>query len=445
MNPSTPDWSARAQQSQPTPSHDHAQCTLIRGARVLDPASGLDQVADVRIDQGMIQAIGPDLAAGEAQIINADGHWLIPGIVDLCARLREPGQSHKATMASEIPAALSGGITHLLLPPDTSPVIDTPAMVMRVQRIASSAGALDLRIVGALTKNLDGESLAELSALKQAGVVGISNAWAPMANTRMVRRALDYARGLGLTVHVQAQDPALAAGGCAHEGAVATRLGLTPIPVAAEVAALRFWLSMIEDTGARVHFGRLSTARGVEIIEWAQRHDLPVSADVAAHQLHLIDEDIDGFDAQCHVLPPLRGREDRAALREALRRGVITAVCSDHQPHEPDAKINPFALTAPGISALETLLPLTLALVDEGVLDPLTAVARLTCDPARIAGLDAGHLRIGSPANLVLVKTGHPWTLRRAQMASAGRNTPFAERSFASRAIGTWCAGQRVA
>ncbi len=438
------EWSADAQRRTAHSSTAPASRMLIRNARVLDPASGLDQVADVAIEQDRIAAIGSGLSADADRSIDADGAWLIPGIVDLCARLREPGETHKATFASEMPAAFAGGITQVLIPPDTQPVLDTPAMVIRAQRIAQNAGPLDVRILGALTRELAGEALAELSALRHAGAVGASNGRAQITDSRIARRALEYAKGLDLPVHIFAQDAALSSGGCAHEGPVATRLGLTPVPVAAEVAALRFWISLIEDTGARVHFCRLSTARGAELIEAARSRGLAVSADVAAHQLHLTDIDVDGFDALCHVQPPLRSAEDRAALRAAVRSDVISAICSDHQPHEADAKINPFPMTEPGISALETLLPLTLALMHDGLLEPLDAVARLTHGPAAIAGIDSGRIAVGGLADLALVDPATPWVLRSDRLLSAGRNTPFAGHTLRGRVLRTYRAGIEV-
>lgn len=421
---------------------------LIRGARVLDPASGFDRVAQVLIDDGRIQAIdGKATTRSAAREIDARGLWLIPGLVDLCARFREPGQTHKASFASETAAAQAGGIAHVLVPPDTTPVIDTPAMLIRLQRIAQQRGGLGVHALGALTKQLGGEALAELSALRNAGAVGVSNAYAAVPDSRIARRALEYARGLDLPVHVFAQDAALVAGGCAHEGPVATRLGLNPIPAAAEVAALRFWISLVEDTGARVHFCRLSTARGVRLIESARAQKLPVSADVAAHQLHLTDIDVDGFNAQCHVWPPLRSAEDRDALRAGVAGGVIGAICSDHQPHEADAKVNPYPLTEPGVSALETLLPLTLALVHERLLTPLEAIGRVTSGPAAIAGPAlgaAGRLEVGQPADLALVDPDQAWVLHADRMHSAGRNSPFLGRTLRGRVVRMLHAGIEV-
>lgn len=418
---------------------------LIAGARILDPASGFDAEGFLGIRDGRIIHIGKTKPKFKyEETLNARGQWLMPGIVDLAVRFREPGQTAKASIASETRAAQASGVTTVVLPPDTQPVIDTPGMVDRIRGKALAAGGLDLRMLGALTQGLAGEALAEMSALKQAGCVGVSNSHHGLRDSLMGRRALEYAQGLGLTVHVFAQNPALANGGCAHEGPVATRLGLPPIPVAAEVSAIRFWISLVEDTGARVHFGRLSTARGAEMIETAQKRKLPVTADVAAHQLFLTDLDVDGFNAMAHVIPPLRSSADRDGLRSALKRGVIGAVCSDHQPHEADAKTNPFPLTEPGISALESLLPLTLRLVQEKLLSPLTAAARLSHGPATILGIPAGALAVGASADVVLFDPEARWTLDAAQWLSAGRNTPFHGQTFTGRTTRTLYRGETV-
>jgi len=408
---------------------------LLANGRILDPASGFDGDGFLAIRDGVIESCGATRPEGSFdETIDARGRWVMPGIVDLAARFREPGASHKATFASETRAAQAAGITAVTIPPDTQPPIATPAIVDRIRGIAGRVGGLDVYPLGALTQNLAGESLAEMSALKQAGCVGVSNAAAGLRDSLVGRRALDYAQGLGLTVHVFAQNPALANRGCAHEGPVATRLGLPPIPVAAEVSAIRFWISLVEDTGAAVHFGRLSTARGVEMVGSARRLGLPVTADVAAHQLFLTAEDVAGFNALCHVMPPLRSAEDRDALRAGVRDGIVGAVCSDHQPHEADAKINPFPLTEPGISGLETLLPLTLQLVADGVLTPLQMAERLALGPARILGVAAGVLARGERANVVVVDPADAFDLSPETWRSAGRNTPFLGRRMPGRA-----------
>ncbi|MBL6751072.1 MAG: dihydroorotase [Nevskia sp.] len=418
------------------PNGEARPSVLIRNVRILDPAAGADGVGCVGLRAGTIdfRGVRPPRAAYD-ETVDGKGLWLMPGAVDLCARMREPGHVHKATMQSESAAAAAAGIAAVCVPPDTRPVIDNAAVVNRVNRIAKAAGGTYVYMLGALTRGLEGQALSEMSALKQAGCVGVSNGLAPMANPLIARRALEYASSLGLTVHVVPLEASLANGGCAHEGAVATKLGLAPIPVAAEAMAMRQWISLVEDTGARVHFGRLSSARGVALLESALARGLPVSADVAAHQLFLTDADIDGFDAMAHVLPPLREAADRDALRAAVASGVIAAICSDHQPHEADAKIDPFPLTEPGISALETLLPLGLRLVHEKLLTPLQLAARLAQAPAAILGIRSGALQAGAAADLVLVDPQLRWRLDPAALLSRGRNTPFAGAAFSGRAL----------
>lgn len=416
---------------------------LIREARILDPSDGYDAVGFLGIRDGRI--VYRDTQPPHesfAEVLEARGKWLMPGAVDLCARLREPGATHKATMKSESPVALRSGITALCMPPDTLPVVDTPALVNRINRIAKAARGAHVYVLGALTQGLLGQALAEMSALKQAGCVGVSNANVPLASTLMARRALEYASSLDLTVHVQALDAALAHDGCAHEGAVATRLGLPGIPVAAETLAIRQWLSLVEDTGARVHFCRIASQRAVGLLESAKARKLPVTADVAAHHLFLTEADLEGFNADCHVIPPLRAESDRLALRDGLASGIIDAVCSDHQPHETDAKVNPFPLTEPGISALETLLPLVFTLVGEGLLSPLAAAERLSMAPAAILGIQAGTLALQAPADWVLVDPRREWRLRRADLQSAGRNTPFDGWSLTGGAVEVGRAGR---
>ena len=417
--------------------------TLISNVRILDPVSGFDGPGHVLIDGGKIGAVlaaDAPLDMAVDQHIDAAGGWLVPGAVDLAARFREPGHTAKADFASETRAAFAGGITRFALPPDTHPVLDTPAMIVRVLRISKAARSPWVMPLGALTQGLAGTALAEMSALKTAGCVGLSQAMAPLDDPLLARRALEYAQGLGMTVHIQPLDARIANGGCAHEGATATRLGLSPIPVAAEVAAMRFWISLVEDTGARLHFGRLSTARGAELVATAQARDLPISADVAAHQLFLTDAALDGFDPAAHLMPPLRSEADRLALREAVKAGVIEAICSDHQPHEADAKRNPFPLTAAGASGLELLWPLTLKWMTEDGVEPLTAVQRVTSTPARRLGLNPLGISAGQPADLALIRP-ETWTLDPKQLLSRGRNTPLAGMIFTHRVAACWHLG----
>ena len=412
---------------------------LIKNARLLDPSAGTDSIGCLGLRDGLIDFLGRRAPKADyEETIDGKGLWLMPGVIDLCARLREPGATQKGTMRSEANAALAAGVTALCIPPDTKPVIDNAAVVNRVNRIAKSAAGAYVYMLGALTKGLDGEALAEISALKAAGCLGVSNALNPVANALVARRALEYAASLGMTVHVVPLDTALANNGCAHEGEVATRLGLPAIPVAAEAVAMRQWISLVEDTGARVHFGRLSSARGVSLLASARERGLPVTADVAAHQLFLTEADIEGFNAMAHVIPPLRTSADRDALRAAVQSGLIDAICSDHQPHESDAKTNPFALTEAGVSSVETLLPLSLQLVHEGLLTPLQAAQRLALGPARVLGLAHGALTVGAKADLTLLDPELSWTFTASGMLSLGRNSPFIGRVFRGRAVGVW-------
>ena len=425
-------------------SHSASESLLIANARLLDPSDGFDAIGYLGIRGDRIVYRDSKAPADVfAQTLDAKGKWLMPGIIDLCTRLREPGATQKATLRSETAAAAAAGITTVCLPPDTKPVIDHPSVLDRIRGIVHAAGAgVHVLPLGALTQGLAGEVLAEMSALRDAGCVGMSQGLAPIADWRVARRALEYAAGLGLTVHVVPLDPHLGAGGCAHEGAVATRLGLASVPVAAEVAAIRSWISMVEDTGARVHFGRLSSARAVELMESARSRKLPVTADVAAHQLFLTDTAIAEFNAICHVVPVLREARDRDALREGIRSGIIDAICSDHQPHEADAKINPFPWTDPGISGLDTLLPLSLRLVHEDLLSPLALAERLACGPARILGLSAAALLPGSVADLVLVDSACAWRADIENWRSAGRNSPYFGAEFVGRAAAAIVAGR---
>ncbi len=416
----------------------------IRGGRLIDPAHGVDALLDVFIAEGRIVGLGrPPAGFTAAREIDARDRMVCPGLIDLCARLREPGQEHKATIASETRAAAAAGITTLVCPPDTDPVIDEPAVVEFIRRRVKAAGHSRVLTLGALTHRLRGERLAEMAALKDAGCVGVSDGGRPLVNTLVLRRALEYAATFDLTVFLTPLDPWLGHG-IAHDGQVATRMGLSSIPVAAETGALARDLELVRDLGVRVHFGRLSSARAVELVARAQAEGLPVTADVAVHHLHLSEIDLAGFDSQCHVRPPLRGVRDKDALRAGLASGVLGAICSDHQPHEPDAKQAPFGDTEPGISGLDTLLALSLRLVQDGAF-PLTAVIeRLTWGPARILGLDSGHLGVGARADVCVFDPGAHWLATADTLRSRGQNSPFIGWELHGRVTHTLLEGRMV-
>ena len=397
----------------------------ILGARVIDPASGLDQVSDLFLDAGKLLAFdqAPDGFIAD-QTIAAQGLIAAPGLVDLSVALREPGYSRKGSIASETLAAAAGGVTSLCCPPQTRPVLDTPAVTELILDRAREGGHAKVYPVGALSKGLAGEQLAELVALRDAGCVAFGNGLVNFANNRVLCRALEYAATFNLTVIFHSQDADLTGDGLAHEGPTASFLGLSGIPETAETVALSRHLLLVEQTGVRAHFSQLSSARGAEMIAAAQARGLPVTADVALYQLLLTDDALRDFSSLYHVQPPLRTRKDRDGLREAVKSGVIHAIASHHQPHEPDAKLAPFAATEPGISSVELLLPLALKLVEEGLLDLPTMLARLSCGPASALRLPAGRLAVGAPADLLLFNPKEQ-TLAGEQWFSKGRNCPF--------------------
>ncbi len=398
----------------------------IIGGRVIEPDHRRETLQDVHIAEGKIIALGKAPEGFDSKrTIDASGCVVSPGLVDLAVHLREPGAEHKSTIVSETRAAACNGITTLSCPPHTQPVIDTPAVAELLQQRSESSGMSRILPLAALTQGLKGEHLAEMADMKEAGCVGVSNALHPISNTRVLRNALDYAASCGMTVFVYAQDAWLGRGGCAHEGPVSTRLGLPSIPASSETIDVARHLLLVEETGVRVHFCRLSTAHAVDMLREAQAKGLPVTADVSAHQLYLTEMDIAGYQTQCHVYPPLRSQRDRDGLRQGVRDGTISAICSDHQPHEPDAKLAPFANTEPGISALDTLLPLSLRVGKELDMSVPEILARLTSQPAKILGNACGCLKIGSPADICIFDPHLEWTLTPESMYCHRYNTPF--------------------
>ena len=397
----------------------------IKNGHVIDPANSIDAVQDVYIENGKILALGkaPEGFTAQQQI-DAKGQIVCPGFVDLCARLREPGYEHKGNIATETRAAAKAGVTSLCCPPDSNPVVDTPGMVEHIQERAQEVGMAKVLVLGALTQGLAGKQLSEMYALKNAGCVGVSNAYHGV-NQQVMRRAMEYAVSADLTVFINAEDPLLSAGGCAHEGQVSVRLGLPGIPETAETVPVARELQLVELTGARAHFCHLSSAKAVQMVARAQHDGLPVSADVSIYHLFLTEMDIGYFDSNCRVKPPLRTQRDMEALRDALNKDSISAICSDHQPHDVDAKLAPFPSSEPGISSIETLLPLTLRLVDSGLISMSDAIACITSKPANILGIDAGRLSVGNVADICIFNPEHDWSLTRDRITSFGKNSPF--------------------
>jgi len=412
----------------------------IRNARVVDPASGRDGVGDVYVADGKIAE-----EFGKAdRVIDAKGLVLAPGFVDLAARLREPGFEYKATLESELDAALAGGVTSLACPPDTDPPLDEPGLVDMLRRRAKSLARARVYPVGALTLKLEGTALTEMAQLAEAGCVAFSQGNVPIADTQMLWRALQYAATFGFPVWLRAEDAWLAKGGVSHDGEVATRLGLPGIPAFAETIALSTILELVRATGARVHVCRLSSAGAVELMRRAKEEKLPVSCDVAIHHVHLCDMDLGYFDSHCRLEPPLRSQRDRDALSRGLADGVIDCLCSDHTPVDEDGKHMPFAQAEPGATGLELLLPLTLKWGQARGLGLAATLARITSEPARILGVASGRLAAGAPGDVVIFDPAAPFEVAPEALKSQGKNTPFLGYELAGRARYTIVAGNVV-
>jgi dihydroorotase len=401
---------------------------IIKNGHLIDPANNIDQVVDIHIMDGKVAAIrdaNSTTNTENTQLIDASGLTVIPGIVDCCARLREPGQEHKASIDSETVAACKAGITTLCCPPDTEPVIDEPAVVELINQKTALSAHSKVVTLGALTAGLRGEYLSEIAALQQAGCVGLSNARQPIQSSLVLKRAFAYAATFDMQVFIEPDEFSLSVGGCAHEGKIATRLGLKGIPVSAETIAIARALELVAETGVSAHIGRLSSAHGVELIARAKNEQLAITADVSAHQLHLTEQDISSFNSSCHVIPPLRAQRDQDALRQAVIDGTIDAICSDHQPHDIDAKQAPYASTEAGISSLETLLPLSLRLSQHTAIPVSEIISRITCQPAAILGIESGDLAVGARADLCLFDANEDWQLTEDMINSRGKNSPF--------------------
>jgi dihydroorotase len=417
----------------------------IRHGRLIDPRNGIDAVCDLYIAAGRIVGIGdapPDFHPN--QTMDATGLVVCPGLVDLSVRLREPGFEYKATLESELKAATAGGVTSLACPPDTDPPLDEPGLVEMLKHRARQLNLAHVYPLGALTRRLEGRQLTEMNQLMEAGCVGFSHADAPLTDTQVLRRALQYAATFGFTVWLRPEDAWLAQGGVAHDGEVAARLGLAGIPSSAETIALATILMLVEDTGARVHLCRLSTRDGVEMVRQAKTRGLPVSCDVAAHHLHLTEFDIGYFETLCHLRPPLRTQRDRDALCVGVADGVVDAICSDHTPVDDDAKLAPFAESEAGATGLELLLSLTLKWALENGVTLGDALARITWQPAHLLGIDAGHLSIGAVADLCLFDPEQYWKVEPGTLISQGKNTPFLGLELPGKVRYTLVSGQIV-
>lgn len=405
---------------------------LIKGGRVIDPASKLDRTCDVAIAAGRIVSIGDAGSFSAAKVVDASGCLVVPGLVDLAARLREPGHEHEGMLESEMAAAVAGGVTSLVCPPDTDPVLDEPGLVEMLRFRAEKLHQARVFPLGALTRNLEGEILTEMVELTEAGCVGFSQAEVPISNTQVLQRAFQYASTFGYAVWLRPQELHLGRG-VAASGPLATRLGLPGVPVAAETIALHTIFELVKATGARVHLCRLSSADGVELVRQAKQQKLPVTCDVSINSLHLTDHDIGYFDSRARLNPPLRQQRDRDALRAALADGTIDVLVSDHTPVDEDAKTLPFGEAEPGATGLELLLPLALQWGEESKGGLLRALSAVTSGPAKVLGsalgtlqASVGQLASGGVADVCVFDPKAEWTVTPGRLRSQGKHTPFA-------------------
>src|SRR5688572_9099703 len=417
---------------------------LLRGGRLIDPASGADRAADLLVEDGLVTRIAPGQRppSSEVRVVELDGKLVLPGFIDLHVHLREPGQEYKEDIASGTRAAVAGGFTAVCCMPNTSPPNDCRAVTALITRRAREAGICHVLPVGAISKGLAGVELAEIGELRDAGCVAVSDDGRPVMSSGLMRRALEYAATFGLPVVQHAEDLGLSAGGVMNEGEVATRAGLRGQPASAESVMVARDLELVAHTGGRYHVAHLSTARSAALVRDAKRRGLPVTCEVTPHHLTLTDAACAHYDTHAKCAPPLRTAADLAALKEALADGTIDAVATDHAPHSPVEKELEFDNAAFGMTGLETALPLLLRLVAEKVIELPRAVELLTSSPARCFGLPAGKLAEGMPADLTVVDPDRRWRVEATR--SKSRNTPFWGQEMVGRAVLTVVAGRVV-
>ena len=422
---------------------------LIQNGRVIDPASGLDKVCNIALAAGRIVSIGDEPKDFTPnRVIDASGCYVLPGLVDLAARLREPGHEHEGMLESEMGAAVAGGVTSLVCPPDTDPVLDEPGLVEMLKFRAEKLHKARLFPLGALTRSLEGEVLTEMAELTESGCVGFSQADVALKSTQVLQRALQYAATFGHTVWLRPQELYLG-GGVAASGPLATRLGLSGIPVAAETIALHTIFELLKSTGARVHLCRISSAAGIELVRKAKADGLHVTCDVSINSLTFTENDIGYFDSRARLMPPLRQQRDRDALSAALADGTVDALVSDHNPIDEDAKVLPFAEAEPGATGVELLLSAAIKWAEDAKLPLQRAVAVVTQDPARVLGASLGALQSsvgrlveGGVADLCVVDPKAAWVVTPDALRSQGKHTPFADYELPARVKYTLVGGQ---
>ncbi len=416
----------------------------IRKARVLDPASGRDEELDLEVEGGRISALGRDLPGRPEHVVEADGLWLAPGFVDLHSHLREPGQEYKEDIASGSLAAAAGGFTTVCCMANTDPVNDSPAITEYIRRRARESARVRVRPIAAATQGLRGEIMTEMISLTKAGAVAFSDDGEVIRDAAVMRRVLEYARGVDRPVVAHCEDPDLRGAGVMHEGGCSTACGLTGSPAEAESVMVARDLELARLSGAHLHIAHVSAGRSVELIREAKERGVRVTAEVTPHHLTFTDEIVRNYDTNAKMAPPLRSARDREALREGLADGTLDCVATDHAPHAAYEKDVEFTAAPFGVVGLETALPALLAVVRSGALSELEAVAKLSHAPARAFGLRAGTLEVGALADFVLIAPELAWKPEPSDLRSRSKNSPFLRRELVGRVVGTFVAGERV-
>lgn len=419
---------------------------LIRGGRVLDPSQNLDGIVDVLIEGERVVQVGENLPAGDAQIIDATGLWVVPGLIDVHVHLRTPGETHKETIASGTRAAAAGGFTTVVCMPNTRPPLDNPIVVEWLQHKVAQEGLVRVRVAAAITQGLEGRQLSPMLALRNAGVVAYTDDGRPVSDAGLMLRALQMAAQLELPLLIHAEELSLSGQGAMHQGPVADAAGIPGIPSTAESVMVARDLLLAEQTGAHIHILHVSAEQTASLIRWGKSRGIKVTAEVSPHHLLLCDEDVadSGFDPDWKMNPPLRSAADRDALLEALLDGTIDIIATDHAPHHRDDKEVPFQQAAFGIVGLETAFSLLLDALVPGRLTPLKLVELMSTKPARIFKLDGGSLAPGSPADVAIIDPNHQWTVDPSAFLSASQNTPFAGRRLKGKVVGTLVGGRVV-
>ncbi|AFK61700.1 dihydroorotase [Advenella kashmirensis WT001] len=423
---------------------------VIKGGRLLDPASGTDQTGNLYIAAGRIVGMGQEPDGFEsARTIDATGKLVIPGLIDLAVRLREPGFEHRATLESEMQAALAGGVTSLVLPPDTEPALDEPGLVEMLKHRARQLHQANLYPLGAMTNRLEGKIITEMAELTEAGCIAFSQASLPLIDTGVLLRSMQYAKTYGYTLWLTPLEASLSKG-VAASGPFASRLGLVGVPEQAETIALHTLFELQKVTGTRLHICRLSSAAGIALVRQAKAQGLPVTCDVSLNHLHLTDLDIGFFDSNYRLDPPLRGQRDRDAIRAGLADGTIDAVCSDHTPVDDDGKLMPFAEAEPGATGVELLFSLVVKWAQEEKLSLVQALGLITTGPAAILKAGApslpgcGTLSVGAPADIAIADADAAWTVGRDTLLSQSAHTPFVGYELPGKIVMTLVSGRSV-